>query len=296
MSVAVVSYSFSRPDRVAEATRLRVLAVAEELGYAGPDPAARALRTGKTGTIGFLFQRPPDGSIPAWVSPITHALLQSCASRGVSLIIPTADVRPSLDGVIIFRPYDPANIDESAPHVWIGPGEPQRPGAIFAGPDGFLEAVADVKRHGHERVGFVGDPVTLEACKLEASAYGPKAIVVPVPDESYTSGTGLVETLSSASRPTALFVMGSSLAFGVRKAAESAGLRIPEDLSLVATDNIGSLPHDISAVGLPISKITDAAVGRLLATIDGALSTDDTLAIPTEYRPGGTVAVAPPKQ
>ena len=51
VSTAVVSYAFNRPDRVASATRERVLATAAAIGYRGPDPAARALRLGRHGAV-----------------------------------------------------------------------------------------------------------------------------------------------------------------------------------------------------------------------------------------------------
>jgi DNA-binding LacI/PurR family transcriptional regulator len=50
-----VSYTYTRPSRVAEATRARVLAAAARLGYAGPDPVARSLRSGSTGNLGVVL-------------------------------------------------------------------------------------------------------------------------------------------------------------------------------------------------------------------------------------------------
>lgn len=50
-----VSYTFNKPDRVAQATRRRVLEAAERLGYSGPDPSARSLRRGRTATLGVVL-------------------------------------------------------------------------------------------------------------------------------------------------------------------------------------------------------------------------------------------------
>jgi DNA-binding LacI/PurR family transcriptional regulator len=55
VSAMTVSYAFNRPERVAAATRLRVLEVAERLGYAGPHPGARSLRRGRTATLGVVL-------------------------------------------------------------------------------------------------------------------------------------------------------------------------------------------------------------------------------------------------
>jgi DNA-binding LacI/PurR family transcriptional regulator len=55
VSAMTVSYTFNRPERVAEATRRRVLEAAERLGYAGPHPSARSLRRGRTATLGVVL-------------------------------------------------------------------------------------------------------------------------------------------------------------------------------------------------------------------------------------------------
>ncbi|MCO1654586.1 LacI family DNA-binding transcriptional regulator [Pseudonocardia sp. S2-4] len=55
VSAMTVSYTFGRPERVAEATRRRVLEAAERLGYPGPHPGARSLRRGRTATLGVVL-------------------------------------------------------------------------------------------------------------------------------------------------------------------------------------------------------------------------------------------------
>src|SRR5436309_15668642 len=55
VSRMTVSNAFSKPDQLSASLRDRILAVAEQLGYVGPDPTARALASGTTGTIGLLM-------------------------------------------------------------------------------------------------------------------------------------------------------------------------------------------------------------------------------------------------
>jgi DNA-binding LacI/PurR family transcriptional regulator len=55
VSTAAVSYAFNRPGRLSGPVRERILAVARELGYAGPDAAGRTLRTRHAGAIGVIF-------------------------------------------------------------------------------------------------------------------------------------------------------------------------------------------------------------------------------------------------
>src|SRR6266511_1773680 len=55
VSIGSASQAFGRPELVSEQVRRRVLEAAEELGYGGPDPAARRLRTGRAGAYGLIF-------------------------------------------------------------------------------------------------------------------------------------------------------------------------------------------------------------------------------------------------
>lgn len=55
VSRTTVSNAFSRPDQLKEELRRRILEVAEDLGYPGPNPAARTLRRGRAGVIGVVF-------------------------------------------------------------------------------------------------------------------------------------------------------------------------------------------------------------------------------------------------
>ena len=55
VSRMTVSNAFSRPDQLSADLRDRILAAADDLGYVGPDPAARALAKGTTGAVGIVL-------------------------------------------------------------------------------------------------------------------------------------------------------------------------------------------------------------------------------------------------
>src|SRR5918999_3755307 len=55
VSLGTASNAFSKPELLSDAMRERVLSKARLLGYAGPDPAARRLRTGRAGALGLIF-------------------------------------------------------------------------------------------------------------------------------------------------------------------------------------------------------------------------------------------------
>src|SRR5918999_3938909 len=55
VSPTTVSNAYNRPHKLSSALRERIFATARDLGYMGPDPAARSLRRGRAGSIGLLF-------------------------------------------------------------------------------------------------------------------------------------------------------------------------------------------------------------------------------------------------
>jgi DNA-binding LacI/PurR family transcriptional regulator len=55
LSVMTVSYAFNNPERVSEESRQRVLKAAQVLGYAGKNPWATSLKTGRSNSLGVVF-------------------------------------------------------------------------------------------------------------------------------------------------------------------------------------------------------------------------------------------------
>lgn len=55
VSRTTVSNAYNRPEQLTAELRERIFAEARRLGYAGPDAAARSLRSKRTGSIGLLF-------------------------------------------------------------------------------------------------------------------------------------------------------------------------------------------------------------------------------------------------
>ena len=76
VSPSTVSNAYNRPEQMSAQVRARVFAVALEQGYAGPDPAARSLRSRRAGAIGVLFTVP---LAYAFTDPYCAALLTGLA-------------------------------------------------------------------------------------------------------------------------------------------------------------------------------------------------------------------------
>src|SRR5829696_6841399 len=88
VSVMTASYSYNQPGRVSPQARARVLEAANRLGYAGPDPSARALRRGSSNTLGvvlgehlsYAFDDPGAVSFLAGVADV-------CAAEAAGMLI-----------------------------------------------------------------------------------------------------------------------------------------------------------------------------------------------------------------
>jgi DNA-binding LacI/PurR family transcriptional regulator len=94
VSSASVSYAYNRPHKLSYEQRERILRIADEMGYHGPDPNAASLRTGRVGAIGLMIT----DSLPyAFTDPATYLLLQGIA-----------DVGELAEVALTFLPFAPA--------------------------------------------------------------------------------------------------------------------------------------------------------------------------------------------
>jgi DNA-binding LacI/PurR family transcriptional regulator len=88
VSRTTVSNAYNRPDQLAPELRDRILATARELGYSGPDPAARRLRSGRRDVVGLLFTNQLSY---AFTDPAGVLLLQGIArateAAGLALLL-----------------------------------------------------------------------------------------------------------------------------------------------------------------------------------------------------------------
>jgi DNA-binding LacI/PurR family transcriptional regulator len=137
VAVMTVSYTYTRPQRVAAPTRARVLAAAERLGYRGPDPVARSLRSGSTGNLGvvlgehltYAFEEPQAARFLAGVSRV-------CVQNRLGLVLIPSTGEPddvdrvreaAVDGFVLWTTVD----DDPVLDVVAATG---RPAAIQGGP------------------------------------------------------------------------------------------------------------------------------------------------------------------
>ncbi|MGV0787334.1 substrate-binding domain-containing protein [Mycolicibacterium sp. XJ2] len=88
VSRTTISNAYNRPDQLSAELRDRVLATAKRLGYPGPDPVARSLRTRRAGAVGLMITEPLNYSFsdPAALDFVA-GLAESCEEAGQGLLL-----------------------------------------------------------------------------------------------------------------------------------------------------------------------------------------------------------------
>lgn len=88
VSRTTISNAFNRPDQLSADLRERVLAAAKRLGYPGPDPVARSLRTRRAGAVGLVITEPLTYAFsdPDAVNFVA-GLAESCEESGQGLLL-----------------------------------------------------------------------------------------------------------------------------------------------------------------------------------------------------------------
>ena len=112
VSHGTASNVFSRPEIVREEVRERVLAAAQKLGYAGPDPKGRLLRAGKVNAIGIATAEPLSYFFDdPFARVVMSGIAQACDATGAGISLVSAVNREQLawniqsalvDGFIVF--------------------------------------------------------------------------------------------------------------------------------------------------------------------------------------------------
>ncbi|PRX50495.1 LacI family transcriptional regulator [Prauserella shujinwangii] len=171
VSRTTVSNAYNRPDQLSPELRRRVLETARRLGYPGPDPVARSLRTRKAGAVGLLLTENLSYAFrdPAAVG-VLEGLALACEDAGVGLqLVPASpgreDVaavhRAGVDGFVVYSvpdddPHLAAVMSRPVPTVIID--QPQLDGIDRVGPDdaAATEQIADhLVGLGHRQVGVL---------------------------------------------------------------------------------------------------------------------------------------------
>ncbi|MFC0672704.1 LacI family DNA-binding transcriptional regulator [Brachybacterium hainanense] len=289
VSVATASRALQGVDRIGEATREKVRAAAAELQYT-PNRTARALSTGRTGTLGLI--------VPDLLNPFFPAVVKGAQARarelGMQLLLADTDespqaelplvrtLAPQVDGVILCSSrLDEQDLDTAAGlarTVLVNREHGSLPSIVLDPGPGVAATLRHLRALGHLRIGYAGGPATSSADALRRTSLHETARELGLelrdlgshtPDAS--GGAAAAEQVLLA-RPDAVLAYNDVMALGMIDRLRGFGLAVPADLSVVGWDDIefaGMARPALSTIRVPRREAGCAAVDLLAALVRG---------------------------
>lgn len=298
VSTATVSRVLSGAAAARPATRERVLAAARDLAYR-PSGVARALQRSQTGTIGLLITDIENPFYPQ----IVRAVEDEAHARGLGLLLCNAADDPErelayldllldrrIDGLIVasgraIRRHARRLAEVAMPVVLVNAATRTAglSGITADHRQGASMATAHLLAIGHRRIGHVTAPANQAAAArlrragvadaLGAARMDPGSLLVAEGDERIAGGIRATSMLLAApQRPTGIVCYNDLTAIGALRAVDTAGLRCPEDVSVVGFDDIelaAWTDPGLTTIRQPTDEMGRWAVARLATTLLG---------------------------
>lgn len=298
VSGQTVSRVANDSPRVDPQTRARVEQAMAELGYR-PNRAARALRTGRTQTLGLVAQT----LATVGNSRMLQAVAEAAASRGYALTVLTlgadADIDDAfdrlrdqgVDGAIVLNEATALARDAASAGLrLVVIDSPPDERFTVVGTDHAAGARAATERllaSGHAAVHHLAGPSgSFAAAERERgwrqalAAAGIEPPEVARGDWSAASGHDLVHRMP-ASGVTAIFAANDQMALGALRALAESGRRVPDDVAVIGFDDIADAAQfqpPLTTVRQDFDALGEQAVGRLVSWIEGEHPADLLLA------------------
>ena len=287
---STVSRAFARPGRVNAETAARIRLIAEELGYranpisqARPDDANRLLAVMIADIANPFYAQLIRGAQIAATEAGYEILLADCRESGRRERTALEQLVPVVAGFLIgsSRMADSAlrTIAKQRPMVVLNRELRDIPSVVADNVGGMRATVDHLRELGHTSVVYVAGPEaawadgirfrTLRdygtACGLQVQKIGP---FLPTFEGGTSAGRVLLERT-----PTAVIAYNDLMAIGVMQAFQTAGVKVPQQVSVVGFDDILTsrlvLPT-LTTVAAPMRQMGATAVTNLLAVIQGA--------------------------
>jgi LacI family transcriptional regulator len=309
VSVSTVSHVINRTRFVDPETQERVTLAIKALGYR-PNMLARSLRRRETRTIGLLV---PDNANP-FFAEFARVIENAGFAEGYSVILCNSDrseakeetyidvlLAKQVDGLIVISSTERADLlqrvlDVGVPLVVVdrnltGLAVSQ---VLVANEQGGYLAGQYLVKLGHRRLGCIGGPsegnpswdrvLGFKRALAEAGIVQPPEAIVPG-DFRYTGGElGMRALLDRDLGLTAVFASNDLMAIGAMITLRQAGLRVPDDVSVIGFDNIlqaATMIPPLTTIEQPINDLGQATARLLLGQILKRTTEPSCLTIPT---------------
>lgn len=293
VSTATVSRVVNGTVPVGVSTERRVRNAIRALGYY-PNTHARTLGSGKSHMYGLIIS---DISNP-FFPDIAKYFERIAVEHGQELLIANTDYQPKrmqicvrrmlerkVDGVAIMTSEMDSKLVQllnkrGIPIVFLDTGRVGRSVSnIFIDYVGGIEhAIEHLVSLGHERIAFVSGPPTLASAKKRSEAFLRSLkkhnlkfrIDYMKKGNHHIDGgqSAMAQMLKLRQPPTAVLASNDLTAIGVMGTIHAAGLRVPEDISVIGFDDIeisGFLHPPLSTIRVPRAEIAVRAFTALYA-------------------------------
>ena len=297
------------PGRVTPETTRKVARAARELGYT-PDPTARSLRTRRSGFVGVVI---PDLTNPV-LPPIVRGIEETLWRAGLACLLADTDNDAEREAVLVEElrarrceglivataTRTSATVAGLAradvPTVLVTRETDERSLPLVAGDDeaGVRAAVRHLVELGHRRIATVAGPPDLSttvrrvaAFRGEMAALEPAEEPIVIHGEAFTipAGRRATEELLRAQMDFTAILAGNDLiALGCFEALAAAGMRCPEDVSVVGHNDmplVARIQPPLTTVAIPQYAIGVEAARTLLALLRGEPTGSDRRLLPT---------------
>lgn len=300
-TVSAVLNGTRSPIRTSEETRQRVLTAATELSYS-PHPIAQALRRQRSRIIGFVPRRERRTPYEEPVSYLLGINLRHAAMRhGYHLIEANAVLARShgseelarfllsqrVEGVVLEAPDNAEAVQHFAEHglpivQLLRPQIAAPTSTVTVDPaPGITAAVDHLVYLGHQAIAFIGsgaqhpiDRARLDSFMTALARYQLGCHTGHVRcGQAYSieEGRALAQALLKIQeRPTAILVAGDNLVLGTLQTLYEAGVRVPDQMSLVSYDDTfaGHLPPPLTSVAQPLEAVCEHAMLLIANLLD----------------------------
>ncbi|MBL5972321.1 MAG: LacI family transcriptional regulator [Candidatus Leucobacter sulfamidivorax] len=300
VSVSTVSYVLNDSGPVAAERRARVLEAVRALGYL-PNESARNLKRRSVATIGLVI---PD-LVNQHFAMVAEGVEQAASEKDVLVVLCTPEAAGDgeswnsrllrsqrLDGLIYLsgaetRMESLVELTRVGPVVLVDEKLPGfgLPCVVSQNRRGAREIAAHVTSLGHKRLAILSGPLELWTAEQRLSGYreavaaaglDPDSVPVLVGDYQMSSGERLASealALPADQQPTALICANDLMAIGALSYCRRAGLRVPEDISVVGFDDLpfaSLLTPGLTTVRQHPREMGVEAARLLLGIVDGA--------------------------
>lgn len=302
VSAGTVSNALNHPDKVSPATRMRIFAAIDELGFVRNEAAAQ-LRRGVNRAIGMLVL---DVANP-FFTDVARGVEDRLAGENRTLLLGNSgqDLARESAHLDAFEEQRPAGLlvtpvgkdlvrlrrlrDRGTAVVLVDRMSKTKDFSSVAVNDrlGGRLAAEHLLAQGRRRIAFIGGPrgLTQVSTRLRAAqdavrSFGSGQLsFVETATMNALAGRQAVEQLLGAGRrerPDAIFAANDLVALGALQALTLAGLRVPDDMAIVGYDDIdfaASAAIPLSSVRQPAQELGHTAAGLLLDAIDAPEAT-----------------------